>query len=266
MKILLLSFSLLLFLNFQTRAEPLQGQARLDSLLSELPKAKGDTNEVNLLGDISFWYNSSNPDRGIEYGQKGLALAQKINWKKGEANCYNLLGQCYSTEKNDNPKALEYFFKALKLNETIDAKNNKAITLGNIGRVYFHQLKYSKALEYLQSALLIYEEIKNKSGISLTLGNIGTSYGSISNYPKSLEYLHKALVLNTEIGNKSEMAMNLTNLGRLYIEIKDFNKSLIYLKQAFKLCTEIGNKRGLTFVLFNFSYNYQKQAEQVELL
>ena len=257
---------LLVFTISNLKAEPLQGQAKLDSLLAELPNAKGDTNEVNLLSNISSSYYSTNPDKGIEYGTRGLELSRKINWKLGEAKCNNLLGQCYSTEKNNNPKALEYFFKALKLNEEIGAKNNKAITLGNIGRVYFHQLKYSKALKYLQSALLIYEEIGNKSGISLTFGNIGTSYGSLSNYPKSLEYLHKALVLNTEIGNKSEIAMNLTNLGRLYLEINDFNKSLVYLKQAFELCTKIGNKHCLTYVLFNFSYNYQKQAEQIELL
>ena len=37
-------------------AQPKTGQARLDSLLAELPRAKPDTNRVKLLNDISNAY------------------------------------------------------------------------------------------------------------------------------------------------------------------------------------------------------------------
>ena len=58
-----------LIFNFQFLIAQKQGQARLDSLLQELPKAKEDTNKVNLLNSLSSGYYSINPNEGIKYGE-----------------------------------------------------------------------------------------------------------------------------------------------------------------------------------------------------
>ena len=60
-----------LILNIQFLIAQKQGQAKIDSLLQELPKAKEDTNKVNLLGALSFKYYPINPDEGIKYGENG---------------------------------------------------------------------------------------------------------------------------------------------------------------------------------------------------
>lgn len=57
--------------------------AHLDSFLTILPKQADDTNKVKLLNDISYLYFSINPATGIKYGEKGLALSEKLNWRKG---------------------------------------------------------------------------------------------------------------------------------------------------------------------------------------
>jgi hypothetical protein len=85
MKSLLLILLVLTISTLNLKAEKLTGQAKIDSLLAELHKAKGDTNEVKLLSKLSFAYYCINPDKGIEYGEKGVKLAKKIGWKKGEA-------------------------------------------------------------------------------------------------------------------------------------------------------------------------------------
>ena len=46
-----------------------QGQARIDSLLTQLPKVAEDSSKVNLLVDISFTYYSINPVEGIKMGE-----------------------------------------------------------------------------------------------------------------------------------------------------------------------------------------------------
>ena len=59
----------------------LQGQPLIDSLLRQLPKANEDTTKVKLLNDLSLSFYSINPDEGLKFGQQGLALAEKLNWK-----------------------------------------------------------------------------------------------------------------------------------------------------------------------------------------
>ena len=144
MKILLIIITFVLTLN--TTNAQLQGQAKIDSLLKELPKIKEDTNGVNFLKELSFEYHFINPDKGIDYGLKGLKLSLELGWEIGKAKCYNSLGSNYDGGKLDYLKALEYYLKALKINEELVNKRGIALALGNIGLIYSKLSNYPKAL------------------------------------------------------------------------------------------------------------------------
>ena len=91
MKKIFLFFIITICAGKQSPAQ-LQGQDRIDSLLSQLPKANDDTNKVKLLIDLSHTYYSINPDEGLNFGKQGLALAEKLNWKKGIGNACRTIG------------------------------------------------------------------------------------------------------------------------------------------------------------------------------
>ncbi len=86
------------------------------------------------------------------------------------------LGTIYSSQ-GDYPKALDYFFKALKIAEafnltsdSLSAKQRKgrmASCFGNIGIVYYQSNKYEKAREYYMKALKIGEELKDVRRIGI---------------------------------------------------------------------------------------------------
>jgi tetratricopeptide (TPR) repeat protein len=251
---------LALVLSISTAKAQLQGQAKIDSLLKELPKAKQDTNYVNLLKDLSFNYYIIDSDKGIEYGEKGLELAKKINWKKGEAYCYNSLGVVYSSGKSNYPKALEYYHKALDVYEEIGNKFNISVIFGNIALVYQNLSDYPKALEYFQKAIKIDEELGNKSGVARHLGNIGINYANQSDYPKALEYYHKSLEINEELGNKSGIAFRTGNIGSIYMYQSDYPKALEYFHKALKIDEELGKKSGIATHLGNIGKLYLELA------
>ncbi|MCW5886451.1 MAG: histidine kinase, partial [Candidatus Kapabacteria bacterium] len=112
----LILLSALFFVMIYVSNAQLSGQARIDSLEAELPKAKQDTNHVNLLANLSFEYYSIDPNSGIKFGDQGVKLAKKLAWKEGEARCYSSLGN-NNIGKSNYPKALEYLHKSLKINE-----------------------------------------------------------------------------------------------------------------------------------------------------
>ena len=59
------------------------------------------------------------------------------------------------------PKALEYYFQALKLAEQANDKTRIVTTLSNIGNIYMNKPNtYDKALEYFLRALPLAREIK----------------------------------------------------------------------------------------------------------
>jgi tetratricopeptide (TPR) repeat protein len=207
----------------------LQGQERLDSLLGQLPKANEDTNKVKLLIDLSHTCYSINPDEGLKFGKQGLALAEKLDWKKGMANSNRTIAGNYGYGKSDFPTALEYSLQSLQQFKEIEDKTGTARILGDIGVVYWYQSDFPNALKYYFDALRINEELNNKPDIAATLCNIGIVYNSEKDYQKALEYITRANKIDEEAGNKSGIASNLGDIGELYRNLSNYEKAIEYI-------------------------------------
>ena len=259
MKKIILLFLILITGTTRQVSAQLQGQPRLDSLLTQIPKTTEDTNKVNLLNDLSFTYNSINPDEGLKFGKQAIELAEKLNWKKGMANANRATGVNYAYGKSDYPGALEYFFKALKLYQEIEDKTGIAKILSNIGVVYWYQSDYPNALKYYFDALRIDEQSGNKNGIAATLCNIGIVYNSQEDYTKALEYMLKANKIDEELGNKSGIAANLGNIGELYRRLSDHAQALENDLKALQLYEELGDKNGIARNLGNIGAIYTEK-------
>ena len=294
-----LFFIFLLFMPLFLRAK-LQGQMRVDSLLSELPKEKEDTIKVKLLNDISFCFNSINADEGIKYGIKGLDLATHLEWQRGMAAADNALFANYYAKsdmdaalkcillslsinkglndklsvarnmvnianiyesQSDFTKALDYQFTALKMLEEIGQKETVAICLMNIGNIYIELGNYPKEQEYLFSALKKYEELNNRRGVAQCLINLGTGYYFQKDYSRALEYHNKALVLFEELGIKFSIEKVTGNMGEIYLAVNNYSRALEFDFKALKMSEELGDKNAISNTLFNVGNTYLQIAK-----
>jgi hypothetical protein len=85
-----------------------------DSLRNELAKAKQDTSLVLLMSDLAEGFRWSKSDSAMYYGQKALLLAQKINFKRGEASAL-ISVSVVQRELGNLAKALDLATKALSI-------------------------------------------------------------------------------------------------------------------------------------------------------
>jgi class 3 adenylate cyclase len=243
----------------------LTGQARLDSLFKELPNAKGDTNEVELLSDISYTYQVINTDKGVAYGEMAISLAKKLGWKVGLSKSFNSVAVNYAL-KPDNMKAITYLKKSLVIDKELGDKNGVSKLLINIGNIYLNQSDYAKALEYHLQALKLFEELGNNGGVSIALGNIAVNYFSQMNYTKSLEYNYKALKIFQELGSKRGIAGSLLNIGGNYHKQSNYAKALEYDYKALKMFEELDAKRGISITLEDIGSIYADQSNYSKAL
>ncbi len=251
--------------SWKSRAQ-LQGQPLIDSLITQLPKANEDTNKVILLNDLSLTYYSINPDEGLKFGKQGLALAEKLNWKRGMAYANKVIAGNYGYGKSDYAQALDYSLKSLQQFREIHDQTGTAKILGDIGVVYWFQADYPNALKYYFDALRINEDLGIKNEIAATLCNIGIVYNSQADYPKALEYILKANKIDEELGNKSGMASNLGNIGELYMSLSDTAKALEYDLKSLHLCEELGDKNGISRNLANIAAIYTEKEDYSKAL
>ena len=239
----------------------LQGQPLIDSLLTQLPKAKEDTTKVMLLNDLSLTFYSINPDEGLKYGEQGLKLAEKLKWKRGMAYAYKVIAGNYGYGKSDYARGLEYSLKALQEFKELEDEIGTAKTLGDIGVVYWFQSDYPNALKYFFDALRINEEHNIKNEVAATLCNIGIIYNSQEDFTKALEYTLRANKIDEDLGNKSGVAANLGNIGELYMNLSDTTKAMEYYLKSLQLYDELGDKNGIARNLGSLGIVYSEKGE-----
>jgi tetratricopeptide (TPR) repeat protein len=237
-----------------------QGQALIDSLLLELPKAKEDTNKVKILTKLCNNFQLIGEyDKGLKYGNQALNLSKKINYKKGIADSYNNIGNVY-WRQSYNDKALENYFASLKTYRELGNKQGIGYSSLNIGNIYMDQGNYDKALENYFTSLKVKQELGDKQGIASAHNNIGSVYAGQGNSNKALENFLASLKIMQEINDKYGIASTYNNIGIVYAEKHNYDKAFENHFASLKISQEIGDKQGIAYSYANIGYFYQEKG------
>ncbi len=281
-----------LFLVHYSLFTALAQNRKIDSLLKVInthtSKAGADTTRANALINICREYEiAGNNTLALQYGNSALALAQKSNYKKGEAKCLHLIGNIYLGE-SDFPKALDYYLKSLKIAETLGDKKGMANSYSNIGTIYTQQNDLTKAIEFYFKGLEMNKALDYKEGMANNYTGIGNIYSAQNNFAKAFDYYLESLKIFETLGNRQGMAISYNCLGYLYTTAfeKDSAKtgltstdhlylshtalldsSLVSLKKALQIDKELGDEYYITYCLLgigNVFYNQAKYNDAID--
>ncbi len=237
-----------------------EGQALIDSLLAELPKAKEDTNKVNLLNVLSNKTGALGDfDKSLEYGNHALLLSQKINYKKGEANAYYYIGYT-NHDRGNYTIAMKNYLASLKLAEEIGYVSCVCDVYNNLGSFFYDQGNYPEALRYGIMALKKATEINYKTGIRHSYNNLGINYEHQGNYTEALKYDFLDLKMSEEMGDKQGMGETFMNIGNVYMFQNDFSSALKNYEASLKNAEETGNDYGAAAATVSIGIVYREQG------
>lgn len=155
-------------------------------------------------------------------------------------SAYSNIASIYM-EMGDYQKALEYYDKVQKIDETVLGLEHSqtAVTYNGIALVYFSMGNYTEALEYYGKARKIEENVLGPEhpNTLITYDNIGNVYRDLGDYQKALEYYDKELMrLETVFGiNNKSTATVYNNLAIVYDALGDYQKALEYYEKAQKI-------------------------------
>ncbi|WP_197062248.1 tetratricopeptide repeat protein [Flavobacterium rivuli] len=240
----------------------------LDSLQHKLSIAKTATEKTKLLNAIANEYVENNPELMIRYAKKAMALAQKNNLEKHEADSWFNIGNA-NIMLSRYAQALKSFTNSQVIYEDlinsttkkpdIEIINGLARAYGSIGVVCSEQNNYAKSLEYYFKALKLYKETKQENIVAIIYNNIGIVYESQKEFGKALEYFNKALWIQKKNDDDSE-AITITNIGKIYLAKNEDDKALQSYNQAEAKFKEHQNRRGLAELYNNFGNYYKKKS------
>ena len=180
--------------------------------------------------------------------------------------------KCY--QDGNYPKALEFYTKALNIQEKILGKDHPdtALSYNNIGSVYNRMGDYTKALEFYTKALNIREKVlgKDHPDTALSYNNIGYVYSSMGDYPKALEFYAKALNIREKVLGKDhpDTALSYNNIGYVYSSMGDYPKALEFYAKALNIEEKVlGNDHPATANSYNnIGYVYDGMGDYPKAL
>lgn len=231
-------------------------------------------------GEAEAWFNKGNSNIMLSrYTEalKSFTNAQEIyevllkgettNKEKlnnGLAKTYGSIGVVCS-EQNNYAKALEYYFKALKIYRETKQENIVLRLYNNIGIVYKTQEEYGKALEYFNKALVIQKKIEdNTSGITIT--NIGNIHLAQGNSEKAFQSYNEALEIFKKHENKRGLAELYNNLGNYYEKMGNKAEAEKSYRNALAIFESVGENYGASASLAYLGDYYAKQKQNKEAL
>jgi signal transduction histidine kinase len=177
--------------------------------------------------------------------------------------------------QSEYPKALNYYFKALKMFEEIGNIGEIGTFSGSIGRVYIKTGKFAEAEEYLKKAIALYDSIGALDALRQGEESLAQLYDTTGRYKLALEHYKKAMVLkdtlytqkkNNEITRKE---MNYEFEKTQAIEKAGHEKQMAVAEVAIKKQTLLKNSfiggLALMLILSFFVYNNFRTANKLKL-
>ncbi|RYJ45560.1 tetratricopeptide repeat protein [Flavobacterium beibuense] len=226
-------------------------------------------------GEGEAWFNMGNANIMLSNYSKALksfTSAQDIfeqlfaedvsdkNEIKGYlAKTYGSIGIVCS-EQNNYAKALEYYFKALKIYK--EAKQQQIVfrLYNNIGIVYKTQGEYTKALKYFNKTLEIQKEL-NDDTAGTTITNIGNIYLLQNKNKEAFASYQEAINIFERFDSKRGLGELYNSLGNYYEKTGDKAKAEEYYNKGLEVFEGVGEKYGASASLGFLGDLYAKQGK-----
>ncbi|TAE30964.1 MAG: hypothetical protein EAZ92_03835 [Candidatus Kapaibacterium sp.] len=202
-----------------------------DSLLTQIQQRQDDTTKVEMLTTVSNNLARVSPQKSLEYGMKALELAQKLEFRRGEALAVYSIANAQYRLGNYVP-ALEFAIKAQGLYEKLGDVKKIAQTLNRIGTIYKNQKQYDEAIKALNESLRLFQSMSDSSGMAAPTNNLGETYRSLGNNSAALPYFFQTLAIETAFKDTLGMAEDLANIAETYRRLRQFDSAQYYYNQA----------------------------------
>jgi tetratricopeptide (TPR) repeat protein len=222
--------------------------------------------KVKILLQLSDLYKTRSREKLLEYAQKSLALARRINDKKLEAESLRQIGFQYYAVKEDYEKALEFLGQCLQLYRKQADKKGIALTLNNIGIVYYHMNKVQEALDCQLKSLELKKEFGDIKEINSSLNNIGLIYWHSGNFNEALKFFLRAVKNYEKSGERENLSRVLLNMGLVYMDWAEYDLALEYFYKALDIMEKIDDKRAIAVCANNIGNVYKNIGRLEEAL
>jgi two-component system, NtrC family, sensor kinase len=184
-------------------------QIQLESLHLAMQNVANDTIRMDAYLKLGVFYDDVNLDSSVYYGEKGIAIARRLQLRLKEAEMLTNISFPL-TKMGNYPQSLKVLKQALEITE--DSSNEKkpwhlskgqaprtyrlsllGYTHLGFGWLYFFTGNNEKQINAYIESIRLAESIKDTLLLALTYGDMGDAYSNLNKLDSALSFEQKAL-------------------------------------------------------------------------
>jgi tetratricopeptide (TPR) repeat protein len=228
-----------------------------DTTINLAKRAKDTT----LLNSTKIRQTSIRSDRDSISAEKDFMSLLGHSERRGEyknaLECLNGLAIIYE-EKNDQGKAIDYYYKAYDYALKLKDPYLEGMLLNNIGLIKFRNEQYDDAITDFKKGAVLSDSIDNFR-LSFNLqNNMGLLYEQTEEFKKSLTHFLSTLKNAERLGFPFNIAISHINLSNSYILNEDYESAINHADSTISIFEQINDLRHIAKPYFIKAKAYQK--------
>ena len=265
MKLTTYGLILLLLCILNIKSVKAQYQEKIDSLLQELPKAKEDTNKVELYRKLCWNYGGLRTETVLTraYADSMRLLSEKLNYKPGIIEAHLSYGMVNRYEGNYS-QALKHLDEYIKYHKEHNNPAKEAKGWFQAGTIYQAMGSYEKSLEAAEYCITIYQKNEDWNGVAGAMNSIGIIYKRTGRYPEAIETYQKAIAINDRYNLNRDLTYVYHNIGNAHTELMQYDEALAWYQKSLDLSRPVNNRYGISGNLTTIGrvYNLTKRYDE----
>ena len=235
---------------FVAQAQPGREQPTIEASYAKVHAAANDTAKVNGLNYLAKYHVNVDQDSSRFYVEKALALAEKLNYRRGYGLAKLTMG-ILEADRGNYPESLDLILEATTIAEELKDYQFMAGCKLNLGNFYIKTENYDKAIEIYREGVAICE----KHAIYYTQASLYTSIGMglkmQGELDSALYYYEKVLDIHySTLHDSVIIAAIYNNIAALHFTAGDVKTAENYLVKSLEINRITGNQR---YILMNLS-------------
>ncbi|MCG8387795.1 MAG: tetratricopeptide repeat protein [Cytophagales bacterium] len=192
-----------------------------------------------------------NVDSALSCYERGLEMSVSKAFRERRKYLLNFLGSLHY-DQSFYTKALRYFLASLKMREEDGNESEIAITLNNIGLVYYQIHDRDMAISYFERVLEI--KRRHKQNFTPTLVNLGLCYTAVKKHNEAKAYYHQVIDLCDMESCQEDLAEAYLGLGLSFLDEEKYPEA----EDSFELCIKISREKHYENRLILSYFNLSK--------
>ncbi len=231
-------------------------QGEFDQAIDYFNKCMEYAKKINYLPGLARTYSGLSDvyvdqgkyDKAIQYYEKSIEILNNTGHIYQMSEVYNRIGVAYCKQRDKVESALKYYNKRIEISQDIGDIIGVGYSLSNAAECYTYKMQLDEALKCCDRAMEIFKKTDEKRMIANTLMVYGMVYGRRRDWVKSKEYFESAITISKKINSPEMLAQNYFNYAFMLRDKGELPGAREFLGEAIKIYEELGNKLKVDYL------------------